>query len=137
MSDIRDWGAFIRGRWNWTRYGYEHGFPRGCQFSDIDAVVEFNDRVLFIETKHYEGVGNLTRPARGQTLLAERLTRDPSTSYLLVYGCGCCNNPQAAWDAATGILHDWRTLELVERRRRLKAVIDAAMDLHPLVEGVA
>jgi hypothetical protein len=59
MSDIQDWGAFMRGRWHWTRFGYEYGFPRGCQFSDIDAVVEFNGRMLFIEAKSYDGIGSL------------------------------------------------------------------------------
>ncbi len=70
MADVRDWGKFVRGRWDWSRGGYERGFPRGCQFTDVDAAIEFDNRGLVIEPKHYDGVGPLPDPysATGQLL---------------------------------------------------------------------
>lgn len=132
MADIRDWGAFLRGRWNWTRGGYEAGFPRGCQFTDVDASTEFDGRRLVIEAKMHDGTGPCDYPATGQ-LLALRDEVGLGKTVLVLYGCGACNSPQAVrvlgerregdrWE-------DWRGLPIEERRRLLKAEIDAALGL--------
>ena len=68
MADIRDWGRFIRGRWEWTRFGYETGFKRGCQFTDRDAAIEFDVHRLVIETKQNDGFGAFNYPDTGQLL---------------------------------------------------------------------
>ena len=46
MADIRDWGAFIRSRWDWHRLGYEDGWPRGIAFSDTDGWVSVDGAPL-------------------------------------------------------------------------------------------
>lgn len=127
MSDIRDWGKFIRGRWDWESFGYEKGFPRKCAFSDVDAVVEFDGRTLFIETKAYDGEGELPEVPGGQHRLLEHLAEQPDTTVLLLYGCGCCNAPYAVKDKGTGVFYDWRGMATTARRRELKLLIDKAM----------
>jgi hypothetical protein len=131
MADIKDWGAFIRGRWNWTRYGYEAGFPRGCQFTDVDAAVEFDGRRLVIETKSYDGTGPIFKPEGGQI----RYLRDEAglgKTVFILYGCGACNDPYAVHQIMRrppDPFHDWRGKEKEERRKLLKYEIDRAMGL--------
>ena len=130
MADVRDWGAFIRGRWDWTRYGYEVGFPRGCQFTDIDATVEFDGRRLVIEPKHNDGTDSCEYPPMGQLLLL----RDEvvlGKTVIILYGCGSCNSPQAirilGRSRDEDVWKDWRGMELEHRRQLLKEEIDRAM----------
>lgn len=132
MADIRDFGAFIRGRWDWTKYGYERGFPRGCQFTDLDAAVEFDGRRLLIETKSYDGSGIIPKPDGGQL----RFLRDEAglgKTVLILYGCGVCNDPYAIHQiyrrAGDDRFEDWRGFEKEERRKLLKQEIDRAMGL--------
>lgn len=134
VSDIRDWGAFIRGRWNWTRGGYEKDFPRGCQFTDIDAAVEFDGYRLLIEPKHFDGEGELPElPPLGQL----RFLRDEAKlgkAVFVLYGCGACNDPWGVrWISEPcppgGPEFDWRDLPKAERRARLKRHIDWALGL--------
>lgn len=133
MADIRDWGAFIRSRWDWTRYGYEHGFPRGCQFTDLDAAIEFDGRRLLIETKSWDGTGIVPKPAPDSGQL--RFLRDEaglSKTVLILYGCGACNDPYAIhqiFRRPPDRFEDWRGLEKEERRKLLKQEIDRAMGL--------
>jgi len=130
MADIRNWGAFLRGRWNWTSGGYEVGFPRGCAFTDVDASVEFDGRFLLIETKHNDGLTPCEPLPTGQRMALRQEARLGKT-VLVVYGCGPCNSPQALCiigDIPTNdVWLDWRGLPLPERRRLLKAEIDKAM----------
>jgi hypothetical protein len=134
MSDVRNWGAFIRGRWDWTRGGYEKNFPRGCQFTDVDAAVEFDGCGLVIEPKHYDGVGELSRQIPGgQRKFLENEARLGKTVFVL-YGCGPCNDPYAIEyisDApvAGQRFYDWRGCDKVTRRLRLRAHIERAMGL--------
>lgn len=133
MADVRDWGKFVRGRWDWTRFGYEQGFPRGCQFTDIDAVVEFDGRRLVIEPKHYEGLGPLPgKPETGQSMLLRDEVRLGKT-VLVLYGCGACDDPYAihvyGGRPAEDRFVDWREFGKEERRRRLKRYIDWALGL--------
>lgn len=137
MADINDWAAFIRGRWDWSRYGYEKGFPRGCQFTDIDAAVEFDGRRLVIEPKHHDGTTmGFPYPDDGQLSFLRDEVR-LGKAVIVLYGCGACNSPQAVrvlghrknedrWE-------DWRGFDIEERRKRLKREIDHAMGL----EGAA
>lgn len=133
MADIRDWGKFIRGRWNWTSAGFENGFPRGCQFTDVDASVEFNGRMLLVETKHHDGVGPCDYPDTGQLLSLRAEVKLGKTVFIL-YGCGPCSSPQAlrilgaSRDSDKWI--DWRGIPSIEERRKLyKHQIDIAMGL--------
>lgn len=134
MADIRDWAKFVRGRWDWTRGGYERGFPRGCQFTDIDAAIEFDGRRLVIEPKHYEGIGDLPgHPPTGQM----RFLKDEVSlgkTVLVLFGCGACNDPYAVYDVGRGVLLDWRGQSKAERRAALKQQIDAALGLGRVVE---
>lgn len=132
MGDIRDWGAFLRGRWNWTKYGYERGFPRNCQFTDLDAAVEFDGRRLVIETKHYDGTGMLGKPEGGQL----RFLRDEAAlgkTVLVLYGCGACDDPYAIHQIGArpseDRFEDWRGRDKEERRKLLKDEINRAMGL--------
>lgn len=135
MSDIRDWGAFLRGRWNWTRGGYEVGFPNGCQFTDVDATIEFTSRVdathhrLVIEPKHWDGEGE--RPPLPPTGQLRYLQDEASLGkiVLVLYGCGACNNPWAIYDIGRKEWFDWRGRPLAERRQALKKHIARAMGL--------
>lgn len=134
VSDIRDWGAFLRGRWNWTRYGYEMGFPRGCQFTDIDAAVEFDGHRLVIEPKHYDGVGDFASIPTGQL----RFLRDEVSLgkvVLVLYGCGACNSPYGIYDVNRDEWFDWRGCDLKDRRARLKNHIDRALGLLAVGNG--
>jgi len=131
MADIRDWGLFLRGRWDWTRGGYERNFPRGCQFTDVDASIEFNGWFLQKETKHHDGTdGQFSYPPNGQ-LMALRKEHGLGKSVFVVYGCGPCNSPQGV--RILGAMfkedrtYDWRGLPVEERRIRLKKLIDIAM----------
>lgn len=130
MSDIRNWGQFIRGRWDWTKFGYEKGFPRNCQFTDIDASVEFNGRGLFVECKAYDGEGYLPGIDVGQSRYLDWLVSEhPASTVFILFGCGACNDPYAVRNVTTGEFHDWRGMEKTVRRKALKAFIDQAMGL--------
>lgn len=134
MADVRDWGKFIRGRWDWTRYGYERGFPRGCQFTDIDATVEFDGHRLVIEPKHHDGIGACDYPDMGQLLLLRDEVK-LGKAVLVLYGCGACDSPQAVRILgrvkSEDVWHDWRGKDIEERRKLLKEQIDIAMGLTP------
>lgn len=134
VADIRDWGAFLRGRWNWTKGGYERSFPRNCQFTDVDASVEFDGYHLQIETKHHDGIGSFVLPDAGQLRSLREDVRLGKTVFVL-YGCGACDNPQGivilSVDGSADEWHDWRELTLLQRRRQLKRQINQAMGLTP------
>lgn len=132
VSDVRNWAAFIRGRWDWTRHGYEDGFPRKCQFTDIDAAVEFDGRRLLIEAKQYDGEGDFPEIHYGQ----RRFLKDEANlgkAVFILYGCGVCNDPWGVlWISEPppgGPLFDWRGIAKAERRARLKRHIDYALGL--------
>ena len=133
MADIRDWGAFIRGRWDWNRGGFEKGFPRGCQFTDVDASIEFNGWYLLKETKHHDGIGPCEYPSTGQLISLRREVELGKTVFVL-YGCGACSSPQAvrilgsSMDKSDDIWIDLRDIPSIEeRRKRYKHLIDAAL----------
>lgn len=134
MADVRDWGAFIRGRWNWKRFGYEKDFPRTCGFTDVDAAVEFDGKALLIETKHYDGIGALPGlPSNGQLwFLQDEVKRG---KYVLVlYGCGVCDDPYAVYDVGGKqwfkfLDGDGKWQDKEERRRQLKRHINFALGL--------
>jgi len=132
MGDINDWAAFVRGRWEWERYGYQHGFPRNCQFTDIDAAIEFDGRRLIIEPKHHDGVGPMAYPPTGQ-LMYLRDEAALGKTVIVLYGCGCCNSPQGirvlAEHKPDDRWEDWRGLDVEERRKLLKAEIDNALGI--------
>lgn len=129
MSDIRDWGKFIRGRWEWSRFDYERGFPRGCQFTDVDAAVEFDGRSLEIEAVHWDGTGCVPRKNGGQRYRLQREAQIPGRTVLIVYGCGCCNNPLFVENVGTHEELDLRGKDLGGRRQAFKDAIDVAMGL--------
>jgi len=136
MGDIKNWAAQIRGRWDWTRFGYESNFPRGCQFTDVDATVEFDGHRLLIEAKHYDGLGGVEKPPMGQRMLLRDEARLGKT-VLVVYGCGVCDDPYGVYDVGRDELRMWPGLDKRARRARLKAEINRAMgvgvaDLQPL-----
>jgi hypothetical protein len=134
MADIRDWGKFIRGRWDWTAGGYEKGFPRGCQFTDVDAATEFDSQFLLIETKHHDGTGiGMEYPDTGQLMALRAEVRLGKTVFIL-YGCGPCNSPQAlrilGYKKPDDVFIDWRNIPSIEERRKLlKYQIDLAQGL--------
>lgn len=136
MSDVRDWGKLIRGRWDWTRFGYEKGFPRGCQFTDLDAAMEFDGHGLVIETKQYDGVGSLPGdgypPGMGSGQL--RFLRNEASLgkiVIVLYGCGVCDDPYVIYvlapDRSGDRFEDWRGHDKAARRKFLKAEMDSAM----------
>lgn len=140
MGDVRDWGKFIRGRWDWGRFGYEDGFPDGCQFSDIDAATEFHRDTcggrLVIEAKAWDGEDLIPsiydQKDTGQRLLLRDDARLGKTVFV-VYGCGVCNDPYALHVLGASRpedrFEDWRGLTRQERRKLLKAEIDRALGL--------
>lgn len=144
MADVRDWGRFIRGRWDWTRFGYEDGFPRGCQFTDIDSMIEFDGRGLKIECKPLDPELLLPNrrpplPPTGQLRALQAEATHPGSTVLVVYGCGVCNDPYAVYDVGRKEWHIWRSArgkwdDLGARRTRLKWLIDSAMGLIPPVQ---
>jgi len=136
MADVRDWGRFIRGRWDWTRHGYEAGFPRGCQFTDVDATVEFDGARLVIEAKDYDGLGLLPSIYDSRCTGQRRLLRDEAAlgkRVFVIYGCGVCNDPYAMHELAAhrenDRFADWRGRDKEERRKLFKAEIDQALGL--------
>lgn len=134
MADIKNWAAQIRSRWDWTKFGYEKGFPNGCQFSDIDAVTEFLGNWLVIEPKHYDGLGIIPFPQYddGQIKLL-RAEVKLGKSVMILFGCGVCDDPQAVrWLGLSrdqDRFVDWRLLDKKKRRELLKREIDNAMGL--------
>jgi hypothetical protein len=133
MADIRDWAKFIRGRWDWTSGGYEVGFPRGCQFTDVDATIEFDNKMLEIETKHHDGIGTCEYPDTGQ-LLSLRKDVELGKTVFVLYGCGPCNSPQAlrilGQKKSDDVFIDWRNIPSTEERRKhLKYEIDRAQEI--------
>jgi hypothetical protein len=135
VSDIKNWSAFIRGRWDWTRGGYERDFPRGCQFTDVDATTEFDGHRLVIEPKHYDGLGDLPGIPTGQ----RRYLQDEAglgKVVFVLYGCGPCNDPHAIEYISDPPvpgrrLYDWRGSDKQRRRKQLKKHIDVALGLSP------
>jgi hypothetical protein len=139
MADIRDWGKFLRGRWDWTRAGFEEGFPRGCQFTDVDASVEFDGRMLLVETKHHDGLGSCDYPDTGQLMSLRAEVKLGKTVFIL-YGCGPCASPQSLRILGTqkncDQFIDWRGIPSIEERRKLyKEQVDIAMGLQDPEEG--
>jgi hypothetical protein len=132
MGDVKDWGAFLRGRWNWSKSGYEQGFPRRCEFTDVDATVEFDGRRLVIETKHHDGGDYMDYPDMGQLLSLREEAKSGRTVFVL-YGCGACDSPQGlriiGATKADDQWLDWRGQALDQRRYNLKAWIDWAMGI--------
>lgn len=133
MGDIQDWGKFIRGRWDWHRRGYEHGFPRRCGFTDIDAATEFDGRSLVVEPKHHEGAGPMAYPDDGQLRFLRNEVR-LGKSVIVLYGCAQCDSPWGirvlGATKAGDRWEDWRSgYDVTERRKLLKAEIDRAMGL--------
>jgi hypothetical protein len=133
MADVRDWGAFLRGRWDWTRGGFEEGFPRNCQFTDVDASVEFDGRMLLVESKHHDGLGPCDYPDTGQ-LMALRKEVELGKTVFVLYGCGPCLSPQAlrilGLRRADDQWFDWRDIpSIAERRKALKYQINIAQGL--------
>lgn len=132
MADVRDWGAFIRGRWDWHRFEYDKGFPRSCQFSDIDAATEFDGQALVIEPKHHDGFGPCPYPENGQLGLLRDDVRRGKTVFVL-YGCATCNSPQALRILGSARADDkwldWRGRDIEERRKLFKEEIDRAVGL--------
>ena len=136
MADIRDWGAFIRSRWDWTRFGYEHGFPRGARFSDNDAWLSLDGGAtrVKIECKLYDGAGIIPKPDGGQLRTLREDAAIAGCTVLVLYGCGICDNPFALHQVMPrppDRFEDWRGLDLAERRKRLKTEIDRAAGLYP------
>lgn len=139
--DVHDWGAFVRGRWDWKKGGYEAGFPRSCGFTDVDAAIEFDGRALKIEAKHWDGLGIIPQVDPGQL----RYLRDEArrgVTVLIVHGCGPCNDPWAVKRLQPGTadleFFDWRSEPSKnERRSRLKHLIDEAMGLDARGAGAA
>jgi hypothetical protein len=136
MADVRDWGRFIRGRWNWTAFGYEDGFPRNSQFTDVDSSVEFDDRRLVIECKGWDGDGIIPSiygdKSTGQRMHLRDEAKLGKTVFVL-YGCGVCNDPYALHILGPSkhddLFVDWRGLDRPERRKLLKRAIDEALGL--------
>lgn len=130
MADIKDWGKFIRGRWDWKRYGYEKNFPRGCGFTDVDAAIEFDGRHLVIETKDYDGEGIPGEVPIGQLQLLRADVRC-GKAVLVLWGCACCNDPyillRLGPDRPQDQRFDWRGEPREWRRAELKRHIDEAM----------
>jgi len=137
MADIYNPDAFMRGRWNWTGSGYEVGFPRGCQFTDLDAATEFNGRHLFIECKEYDGPLGICPNDQyddGQRTFLRSLVSDTATVFIL-FGVAKDNNPWCARILKPTRLEDrfvdWRGIAAIEdRRRALKNMIDDAMNVN-------
>lgn len=130
MADIRDYEKFIKGRWKWTGFGYEEGFPRGCQFSDIDAITEFDGRALVIEAKEYAPPGILPEIKPGQMRLLRHLAQH-STVYV-VWGIAQLDEPWALKQIYPTYGRDrfenWRDIESREKRHQLfKDEIDWAL----------
>lgn len=132
MADIQNWASVIRGRWDWQKYGYESAFPRGCQFTDLDAAVEFDGHRLVIETKHHDGIGSCDYPPQGQLIFLRDEVKLGKV-VIVLYGCGVCDSPQAARVLGETKLQDrwldWRGLPIEERRRLLKQEINTALGL--------
>lgn len=101
MSDIRNWDAFKRGRWNWNEFGYERYLTRGCAFGDVDALIESGGRHLFVECKHWGDNDNpLPNPSepplgipKGQWMSLHRLAHKQDIDVWLFYGDGERNIP--------------------------------------------
>ena len=136
MADVRDWGKFIRGRWDWTRFGYEDGFPRGCQFTDTDAVTEFDGHRLVMECKSWDGLGIIPSIYGEQDTGQRRYLRDEASlgkTVFVLYGCGACNDPYALHilgpTRPEDQFLDWREYGKEERRKLLKAEIDRVLGL--------
>ena len=130
MADIRDYEKFIKGRWRWTGFGYEKGFPRGCQFSDIDAITEFDGRTLVIEAKEFGGTGFLPDLPTGQVRLLRHLAKH-ATVYV-VFGIAQQDEPYALRQLyptpGRDRFEDWRQLGDKEKRHQLfKDEIDWAL----------
>lgn len=141
MADIRDPERFMAGRWKWTSYGYEFGFPNKCQFTDIDAVVEFSSstgRWLMIEGKHNDGVEPPSYPSSGQLrfLRAFRNLVGDDGDVFILYGVAAENEPWAlrilGKRRAGDQFIDWRDVPAAEHRREsLKAWIDWSLGVTP------
>lgn len=137
VSDIRSPELFMAGRWKWTGFGYELGFKGSCAFADIDAITEFNNRVLVIEGKAWNGEGLFPAVPVGQIRLLERLAK-MGCQVFIVFGSARDNNPLGLRDVNSGASYDWRLKTMVERRLALKAAIDEAMNvtLSPALSGI-
>jgi len=130
VADIRSEELFFRGRWKWTAFGYEQGI-RPCAFGDIDAHLERNHWHLFIEAKHWDGKGHLSKSVpKGQWIALESLISYGHTVWLLI-GDAPENNPLylRMWhkmdDGRVKQLDDdYQGLPLEERRQRLRQRIN-------------
>lgn len=136
MADIRNREKFLQGRVNWTANGYETGFPRGCQFSDLDAIIEFDGQSLVIEGKHHDGIDSCPYPPMGQLLMLRFLKRKLGRNghVFALYMDAEADSPWAlrilGETKSADVWKDWRKIESIEERRRLlKEQIDLALRL--------
>jgi hypothetical protein len=137
MADIYSPDAFMQGRWNWTAGGYEANFPRKCQFTDLDAGVEFDGLHLFIECKEYDGPPGICPNDQhddGQRTFLRSLVSDTATVFIL-FGVAKDNNPWCARVLKPKRIDDnfvdWRSMDAVEDRRvALKELIESAMNVN-------
>lgn len=126
MADIRDPWAFILGRWNWTRDGYESKLPRGSQIGDLDGFLELSGRHLFIEVKDWHGEGSLPKLPGGQAMALRSLCRHDGQAVLIVYGCPHMNRPYYVerWKGQPieTKVHDFREMDDASARASFNAV---------------
>lgn len=136
MAEIRDFWL-KRHRWDWTKYGYEEGFPRKCAWSDIDGVVEFDEKCAMYEFKRWDGeIGlehALAEIPRGQRKLHQAL-RSTGASFFVLFGVPENDDPLAAFVVTSfagkyrGRWHDWRGVPIDVRRKELRGLVRALLD---------
>lgn len=127
QRDIRNWELFKRGRWPWNRYGYEDSFPRGCGFTDVDALVEFGGLRLMIEAKHWTGQGSAAPLPKGQRMALGREAEDDGKTVFVLWGNAEENNPLRIENLTTGEITDLRRYPIPVRQDFLRSLIDEAM----------
>lgn len=129
MSDIRNPARFLAGRWAWTAGGYERNLGP-CGFGDIDAMLERDGRVLFIECKDGDVWNGWTYPPTGQARALRALAGlddGAHTTVWILYGIAAVNDPQllVELDAFKPLdrVRDWRHLGIEGRRVELERLI--------------
>ena len=93
MKLMRDLETHRKNTWLWSEWGFTDNLPQGLiTLTDVDGFFchfsESNYQFLFIEMKHWDGIGNCPKinRASGQGVALWRLAQQKNFTVLIGYG---------------------------------------------------
>ena len=125
MADIRNRSMTLADcRFDWTFHGYDKVFEKEATFSDIDSVLLWKDRFLFIEMKSAKREDPAPFLYAGQAKVYDALARNYKSSCWLVSGDMQKSIPFFVVNLNNGFAHDLREFTEMDARKYLRSMIE-------------